>query len=231
MTKMRNEPDALPGTVVELEEGGKTMNTRRTTGHRVVRCAVAGGLVVAVSLLAAGCRGADPAPTPSQDPLSSPAKVETEPSPTPSQYDPVTAAKAAYTNYMDVQNAVGQDYLRGWDTKVMPLLIGGMAENRRQISQEYGEGQYYQVGEDKILYMKVTKHNEFEVIMDVCIDSSSVHIIGPDGASVHDGRPEPRLAVVTVVQLLVPENEQDPVGQGWWRVADSVTQTGAACSG
>ncbi|MCL2090039.1 MAG: hypothetical protein FWH11_02245 [Micrococcales bacterium] len=148
----------------------------------------------------------------------------------------MTAAKAAYKNYMDVQNAVGQDYFRGWDTEVIPLLVGDFAWNRRNAAQKYDGGQYYQVGEDKILTLTVMKSDEWEVVMNVCIDSSSVHIIGPDGVSVHDGSLEPWLSVVTVMRG-VPIDEQgnpiddsDPFGQEWWRVAGSVWQEGATCS-
>lgn len=198
------------------------------------RQVVAGGLVVVVSLLGAGCHSPDPGVTPGQS-LPSVSRPAPEPSPVPSQYHPVTAAKAAFQNYMDVQNAVGQDYYRGWDTKVIPLLTGPYADNRRKISDKYGEGQYYQVGEDRVLYMNVTRSDEIEVVMDVCVASSGVRVIAPDGTPVYEGGPEPYLNVV-VVERLVPVDDQgnlidgsDPFGQEWWRTSSAIEQEGATC--
>ncbi|MDR3068767.1 MAG: hypothetical protein LBU50_04615, partial [Cellulomonas sp.] len=148
------------------------------------------GAVVVMALLA-GCSG-----EPGSEPTSTLPGLEDLPSvdwtPAPQPPDPVQASKeaatSAYLNYVEVRDAVRQDYFNGWEEKVYPLTSGAHAEWVYSYFSEVAAMGRHQVGTTAARNVAVVEYYEDptgtgheQVVLNVCLDSTGVQSIDADG--------------------------------------------------
>ncbi|MCL2092468.1 MAG: hypothetical protein FWH11_14930 [Micrococcales bacterium] len=191
------------------------------------RARVLGVAVVAVMLTAGACQTAGPASPP------------TTRTPTPFRNDIAFAdAEAAYRNYAEVADQVSQDYYRGWQEKLEPLVSEESVPNWGEFFSEGEAGGYHIVGSDVIDSVEARQYKEDDrttgretVELRVCIDSTDVQELSPDGAdTLGEGTAGRFFHVVTMKHepelggngVPLPDAD-DPCGQSWWRWAGATT--------
>ena len=139
-------------------------------------------------------------------------------------------ARNAYVNYVEVRNAVRQDYYRDWDSKYLPLAVGDemkLIETRASARAAQG---YRQIGAavvtttpEIVTYDDTDSRGNYRAEMRACVDTSDVEFVA-DGRVSSRATPSGRFYFEIRMQRVVGRDssgavEHDKFGQGWWRVA------------
>ncbi|MCL2092469.1 MAG: hypothetical protein FWH11_14935 [Micrococcales bacterium] len=177
-------------------------------------------------LTTGACQTADPASPP------------TTHTPTPFRNDIAFAdAETAYRNYMARSTDVTQDYYRGWQEKLAPLVSESLSDWGEFFAEGEAEG-YHVVGDIVIDSVEAWRYTEDDpatgretVELRVCIDSTGVQDLSPEGVDMlGEGTAARFFDVVTMKHepefgesgKPLPDSD-DPHGQSWWRWAGSTT--------
>ena len=186
--------------------------------------------LVATTLSATACQS-EPAPAP----------ASSQPTTTPTQSREQVAytdAEAAQRNYTEVSDQVAQDYYRGWQEKMLPLTSESVHQEVIEYFSEGENGGYHQVGDTVISSVEAWGYEEEDhaagretVELRVCIDSSGVQDLSPDGINMLGEGTTGRFFFVVSMKHEPELNENgvplpdtdDPYNQSWWRGAGSTT--------
>lgn len=204
------------------------------------------GLLVLVSgSLLVGCShhsdGTEPTATTTVPvPSTAPAVEVTTPPPDPEQVDTDNAI-AAYENYVQVRDAVRQDYFNGWEEKVLPLTSGDEAD---WVAWYFSQGAQYgqhQVGSSAVGDVFVDEYSpdptgagHEQVVLRVCLDNSGIQSLDPSGTNQLDPTGIGRFWTAVIMQRQTNFDGQgqvmeDPYGWSWWRVASEKRDRGSSC--
>lgn len=221
------------------------MKDRQTTDRTTTRPAraAAAALLLVGTLALTGCTGSSTDDNTTRPTDAEPYTRTPDPIPiyTPSPREQnIADAKDALLNYIQVSNAVAQDYYHGWEEKLLSLTTGDQAVYVREF---YGQAEglgYHQVGEKSVSNLGL-KNNGYQedpsggglerVEFTACVDYSQVQLLMPDG---QDDNASPGRYPASITVLHVPAMDEQgnalPDQPGRWAVDTfSVNYEGAQC--
>lgn len=196
----------------------------------ITRTALTLTTLAVAGLVLVGCsHKSNPEPAATATPTtSSPTPTDTAP-PDPAITSPDEAVNA-YLNYVDVRNAVGQDWYRDWQTKYLPLTTGEETNSvDASVGNLVGQG-YHSVGStvvktipEVVTYDDTDPFGNYQAELRTCVDASDVEFVA-DGHDTLRANPDGRFYFEIVMRRVVNSDADgvvlpDPYGQGWWRVA------------
>lgn len=157
----------------------------------------AGALLLTLALSA--CQSDDPAPSVSESVAPSPSASPTDTDPAEAGKEKnVADAKQRYREFLAISNKHSKEGTNAYEEYVRGGYLGDQAIMSQMDSywDDYVEKKLKQTGDGRIVSMDVTEYEGdpladtvlgHRVHMKVCIDTSEVDVLGPDGASVRQG--------------------------------------------
>ncbi len=166
------------------------MLPRYRDGMPAPRRALIAAVLLAALVTTAACAPATPDPAPSAR------------TPTPlSDADAFAAAEETYRAYVDALNAVDLSDPTTFEP-VFALTTGDLRSESRRAFQNMHDDSWTVAGDSKATHVSANRREDEEVLLDVCLDVSSVIVTDDAGSVVTSEDRRPIQALEVVVELL-----------------------------